>query len=244
MPPYAADFLTNYEVGYKTTWLDGALRFNGALFQQEWKHFQFAFLGQNSFTEIHNGPNARIRGIEADINLTPLQGLSLNAAATYLDAKTRQNLCAIDDPTFTCADIGDGNMIAAPKGTRLPITPRIKANATARYTFPIGAATNAHLQGVVVHQSSAASDIRIAAVQTGTGAIYSPADQLGRLPAYTTADFAAGIEFGNFSIEGFVDNAFDERAEITRFAECGSCLRTYIVPVRPRTFGIRAGAKF
>jgi outer membrane receptor protein involved in Fe transport len=98
-----------------------------------------------------------------------------------------------------------------------------------------------------VHQSSASSDIRTAAVQTGTGNIYSPADRLGRLPAYTLTDFTAGLDFGadgQFTIEAFLNNAFDERAQITRFAECGSCLRTYIVPFTPRTFGLRGGVKF
>ncbi len=238
--PYAADFLTNYELGFKTTLLDGKMRLNAALYQQSWKSFQFAFLGQNSFTEIHNGPDARIRGVEADVNLS-LGNLVIGAAGAYTDAKTRSNLCAIDDPTFTCTDTD--NFIAAPKGTRLPITPRLKVSGNARYSFPLGSAKG-HFQAVVVHQSSAASDIRTAATQTGTGITYSPADQLGRLRAYTTADFSAGADFDKYSLELFIDNAFDERAEISRFAQCGACQRTYIVPVRPRTFGVRAGAKF
>lgn len=240
IPPYAPDFLTNYELGWKTTLADGKLRLNGAIYQQEWKKFQFSFLGQNSFTEIHNGPDARIRGIEVDATAN-LGNLTLNAAGAYTDAVTKNNLCSIDDPTFTCT--AGGNFIAAPKGIHLPITPKFKVSGIARYAFPLGAAKG-HVQGVVVHQSSAASDLRTAATQTGTGITYSPADQLGRLAAYTTADFSFGAEFGKYSLELFVDNALDERAQISRFAECGSCLRTYIVPVTPRTFGFRAGAKF
>jgi iron complex outermembrane recepter protein len=242
VPPYAPDFLTNYEFGWKTTLLDGKLRLNGAIYQQDWKSFQFSFLGQNSFTEIHNGPNARVRGVEVDANLN-LGSLTIAAAGAYNDAKTRSNLCAIDDPTFVCADTGNGNFVGAPKGTPLPVTPKFKISGNARYTFPLGS-SNGHVQAVVSHQSSASSDIRTAATQTGTLNIYSPADQLGRLRAYTTADFSVGAEFGNFSLEAFVDNAFDERGEISRFAECGSCQRTYIVPIRPRTFGVRAGTKF
>jgi iron complex outermembrane receptor protein len=242
--PYQADFLTNYEVGAKTTWLDGQLRVNVALYRQDWKKFQFSFLGQNSFTEIHNGPDARIWGAEADATLN-VGGLSLSAAGAYTDAKTRANLCAIDDPTYSCT--GAGNFVAAPAGTRLPVTPKFKISGTARYTFPLSGDMRGHVQGNVVHQSSASSDIRTAAVQTGTGNIYSPAAQLGRLPAYTLTDFTAGIDFGTnsqFSIEAFLSNAFDERAQITRYAQCGSCLRTYIVPFTPRTFGLRGGMKF
>ncbi|MBP7135874.1 MAG: TonB-dependent receptor [Sphingomonadaceae bacterium] len=240
IPPYAPDYLTNFELGWKTTLADGKLRFNGAIYQQQWKSFQFSFLGQNSFTEIHNGPNARIRGIEVDATAN-LGALTLNAAAAYTDAKTRQNLCSVDDPTFTCST--GGNFIAAPKGTRLPVTPKFKVSGNARYSFPLGS-SKGHVQAVVSHQSSASSDIRTAATQTGTGITYSPAAQLGDLKAYTTASFSFGAEFDKFSLEAFVDNAFDERGQISRFAQCGSCSRSYIVPITPRTIGLRVGSKF
>jgi len=225
---YAADYLTNYEFGWKTTFLDGKLRFNGAVYQQDWNAFQFAFLGQNSFTQIQNGPNARIKGVEADVTLTPVEGLSLSASGAYNDAKTRQNLCesAVDAPP--CA----GNVLA-PAGTRLPITPQFKANGIARYTFGIGDTAKAHVQGVVVHASSASSDIRVA-----------DALRIGRLEAYTTADFALGIDWARFSAELFVQNAFDERAQISRGTACGPCTRVYINIVTPRTIGFRLGAKF
>jgi iron complex outermembrane recepter protein len=239
--PYQADYLTNYELGAKTTWLDGALRLNAAVYQQDWNKFQFSFLGANSFTEIHNGPNARIRGVEADAAFTR-GGLSLTAAGSYTDAKTTRNLCLFDDPSFTCA--GPDNLVSAPKGTRLPITPQVKLSGTARYTVPVGSAKG-YGQATVSHQSSAASDIRTAILQTGTGAIVSPADQLGRLAAFTTVGLAAGVNFERFNIELFVSNVADERGQLSRFQECGSCgQRTYIVPIAPRTIGLRAGAKF
>ena len=258
IPPYAADYLTNYELGWKTTLLDGKLRFNGAIYQQEWKKFQFSFLGQNSFTEIHNGPDARIRGVEMDANLN-LGRLSLTAAGAYTDAKTKKNLCGYDDPTFTCTTPGVGgqiNYIAAAAGARLPVTPRFKINGTARYTVPVGSA-KAYVQAVVAHQSSAAADIRtkvfILALNDPTDPatvanpanFYNAAASLGRLQSYTTADFAAGMDFGNYSFELFIQNAFDERAQLSRFQECGTCIqRPYIVSDTPRTIGVRAGAKF
>ncbi|MGN6619579.1 MAG: TonB-dependent receptor [Sphingomonas sp.] len=243
VPPYAPDYLVNYEVGVKTTFLGGAAHFNVALYQQDWQHFQFSFLGANSFTEVHNGPNARIRGIEVDANYAS-GPLSLSASGSYTDAKTQQNLCLYDDPTLTCADTGNGNIVSAPKGTRLPITPRFKVNGTARYTVPIGDAKG-YGQIVIAHQSSASSDIRTAIYETGTGNIINPAAQLGRLKQYTTGDAALGIDFSKYSIELFVQNFWDERAELSRFSECGSCgQRPYIVPITPRTIGLRLGAKF
>lgn len=230
---YQADFLTNYEVGIKSTLMDGKLRINAALYHQDWNSFQFSFLGANSFTEIHNGPDARIRGFEADVNLRPIPGLTLTAAGSYTDAKTKNNLCEIDDPTFTCANDPD-NSISAPKGTRLPITPKFKINGTARYNFALGSG-DAHIQGIIAHQSSASSDIRV-----------SEANALGRIKGSTLVDFSMGYAFDNYSFELFLQNAFDERGELSRFANCGQCsgYRPQVLVSTPQTFGLRVGTKF
>lgn len=229
IPPYQADYLTNYEIGFKTTLADGAIRFNGAIFLENWKKFQFSFLGANSFTEIHNGPDARIKGVEMDITTHPLQGVTLSGSGTYVDAKTRKNLCDVDDPTYTCAS----GTVLAPKGTRLPVTPKLKLNATARYDFQL-AEHKSHLQAVIVHSSSASSDIRV-----------GPAAQIGRLSGYTTVDFAAGTQLGSVSAEIYLQNAFDERAQISRNVLCGQCYnRPYIFSNTPQTVGLRLGWKY
>ena len=233
--PYDADFLENYELGWKTTW-GRSFRWNGSVYYQEWKGFQFSYLGENSFTVIQNGPDARIYGIESDITWTPTRGLTLNAAAAYTDAKTKKNLCAFNDPSFACTlagPQGQANEITAPSGTRLPITPKFKGNASLRYEWTMGD-WEPYFQAVVTHSGSAASDIRI-----------DFANALGRLPSWTTADFQIGAKWQRFTTELFVANAFDERAQTTRFVQCGQCTdRPYAVVRRPRTFGFRAGYKF
>jgi iron complex outermembrane recepter protein len=232
---YRPDFLTNYEVGWKTEW-GGTLRWNGAIYMQNWRRFQFSFLGENSFTVINNGPNARIYGIETDLTWTPTRGLTLSGSAAYTDAKTRQNLCAGQDLTYTCTNLlpnGDPNFVESPSGTRLPITPKFKANATARYEFEMGE-WKPYLQGVLAHSGSAASDLRV-----NFGAAQ------GRLPSWTTVDLAVGASFRQFTTELFMTNVFDERAEITRYVQCGQCLdRPYAVVQRPRAIGLRAGYRF
>jgi iron complex outermembrane recepter protein len=239
--PYAEDTLINYELGLKSTLADGAVRINAAAFMQDWKSFQFAFLGQNSFTEIHNGPNARIKGVEVELNWTAADGLTFSGSAAYTDAKTRANLCAADDATFACTS--GGNFISAPKGTRLPVTPRFKANGTARYEFA-AADGKAHVQATVSHSSSAASDIRTL-IAIPNGGTANPAALTGRLASSTVADFAVGIDWERYSAELFVSNAFDERVQLSRGQECGVCFqRPYIVTNTPRTIGVRVGTKF
>ena len=248
LDPYASDFLENYELGFKTSWFDRALKINGALFWQDWSAFQFAFLGANSFTEIHNGPNARIKGVEADVNWTVARGLTLSSSGTYTDAKTRSVLCAVNGTSGDCTTAGPSgvaNYIQAPAGTRLPITPQFKINGVARYETPLTDALKGHIQGVVVHSSSASSDIRTQSIAPGTGAFYNPAAGLGRLAAYTTFDFALGLNWPFLSAEVVIENAFDKRAELSRYQECGSCFqRPYVVANLPRTIGLRLGHSF
>ena len=228
--PYEPDYLNNYELGWKATLAPG-LRLNGAVYQQNWKKFQFSFLGANSFTEIHNGPDARIRGVDVDLayNRGPV---SLQVAAAYTDAKMTKNLCERDDPTYACT--GADNSISSPAGTRLPITPKFKISGTARYTKELSGTTKAYAQLNAAHQGSAPSEVRA-----------GPAATIGELPAFTTVNTALGLDLDNVNIELFVSNLFDERGQVARFLQCGQCgQRPYVVPIQPRTIGLRMGYDF
>lgn len=240
--PYAPDYLTNYELGWKTTWLDGKLRLNGALFWEEWKKFQFSFLGANSFTEIHNGPNARSKGIEIDFSFRPFEGLTLLGSGAYTDAKTRQNLCGVDDPTYSCT--GAGNFISAPKGTRLPVASKWRYGGSARYDFRTDGDYRPYIQGSMTYASSAASDIRTL-IFDPNGTPVNPAALTGKNRSYAIFDFAGGAKVGNWTWEAYIENAFDKRAQKTRQVLCGQCFdRPYIFPNTPRTIGVRLGWKY
>ena len=242
--PYAPDYLYNVEAGWKTTF--GPWRWNGAIYHEMWKKFQFAFLGANSFTEIHNANDARINGIESDLNFVQ-GGWTFNASAAYTDAKTKGNICTLGaDTDPNCLGVVDGvqDFIAAPSGTRLPITPRFKAASTLRYSWPVAADLRAHLQGAVTYQSSAPSSLRTAIALVGTGEIVNPNVFQGNLRAATLVDLFAGFDWPKYSVEAFVTNAFDVRNDLSRQTACASCTRALVVPGRPRTIGLRAGVKF
>jgi outer membrane receptor protein involved in Fe transport len=224
--PYKPDFLTNIELGWKTSYFDDHLRFNGAVFQEDWKDFQFAYLGSNGFTIINNVGQARIKGIETSLEYAASQGLSLSTAVAYYDAKLKQDYCK--DPT-DCA-----GTLQAPSGTQLPVTPKFKGNATARYKF--GAASHrAFVQGTVIYQGDSNSDLRPA-----INAL------IGKVPAFTTVDASTGIELGKGNLELFITNLLDERGQLGRFTECApeTCTTVYAQPTQPRTIGLKWGQKF
>jgi len=231
-PPYDPDFLTNYEIGWKTGF--GPLTWNGAIYHQVWKKFQFSFLGANSLTVIHNGRDANINGVETDLSYVN-GGLNLSAAAAYTDAETKGNICEVSTDDRQCS----ATFVVTPSGTRLPITPKFKATATARYTWPIWTG-KMHVQGSIAYRGSAPVDLR----QDIDGGGLNPNDYLGRLHASTVFDTFFGYDWDRYTAELFVSNLFDDRDEAARFVACSICTQTKILPGRPRTIGLRLGARF
>ena len=121
------------------------------------------------------------------------------------------------------------------KGSHLPVTPNFKSNLTARYKFDWSGLQN-YVQAAAVHQTSSTPSIE-----------NFQNIQEGKIPGYTSADFAVGTGAGNWHMEAFIDNAFDSRAEISRFTECGTVdcgtnYRSFII--KPRILGLKFGQKF
>ncbi|NGY05485.1 TonB-dependent receptor [Solimonas terrae] len=78
------------ELGIKSTFLDGALRFNAAAFQNKIHDMQVQFISVlgGGVAQLENAPGARIRGAEFDTQWTPLRtldpGLVVAGGLTYL----------------------------------------------------------------------------------------------------------------------------------------------------------------
>jgi iron complex outermembrane recepter protein len=236
LPPYQPDYLKNYEFGWKTTWFDNRLRFNGAFFREDWSNFQFSYLGPNSLTIITNAGQARVDGVETDLEFAATQNLLLTGGFSLLDAKLTQTFCG--DPSICSAPGFDPSTYEqfAPSGTRLPVTPKFKGNITGRYTFPIGS-YKGNVQASAMYVGQRTSDLRTLA-----------ANALGDMPSYTVVDLSAGMDVNNIHFQVYVDNAFDKRAVLNKYAECDvllcGAIAQYIVPNQPRTVGVKFGQKF
>lgn len=237
LPPYQPDYLTNYEVGWKTSWLEKSLRWNGDVFYEQWQHFQFAYLGPNSLTVVSNAGSASVFGVESDLNWRITHELSISASGSYIDSQLDANFCptanGVCDPTEM-----NGTDVEAVKGQSLPVTPKWKGNITARYQFTLGS-LDAYVQGSVVAQSSSWSDL-----------LDIERMDLGQQQGFGTADFSAGIAKDNWTLDLSVINAFDGRPQLYRYTECtiqlcsGVTGDNYIVTEKPRTIALKIGAKF
>jgi outer membrane receptor protein involved in Fe transport len=252
LPPYGADFISNYELGLKTTFAHDRLNFNAAVYQLDWDNIQLSFLGQNGLTEIRNAGNARIRGVEFELFGRPTRGLNFSIGGSYNDAELTEDFCSVANDTFDCTlfidQDGDGvsdNALLAPAGTRLPLTARFKGNARARYEFPLGGNMEGHFQISAAYEGRRTRDLRTLQRQ-----IY------GNLDDYLTVDLSTGVEWGPWTAQLFARNIFDTRVETGRFIQCvettcgdpdGLTARggiTYTTLGRPRTIGIRVGRDF
>lgn len=233
-PPFEADTLTNYEIGWKTSWFNRTLRINGAIFLEDWKDVQYSLPGILGIYSTFNAGNARSKGIEGDISWTFDRRLMLSASGTYVDAKLTKDFCFADPDAGTLPTTCEFGL-AAPKGTRLPVTPKFKINGTARYEFDIGE-SESFVQAAVRHQSGTTS--------------YLPTDGaaiLGPTKGFTTVDFSAGTKMWGLSFEAFIQNAFDKRGVLSKNSVCspglcGAYARSY--PTKPQFFGLKVGQKF
>jgi iron complex outermembrane receptor protein len=245
-PQYSSDTLQNYEVGWKTSWLGNTLRVNGAIFEEDWKDFQFSYQGQNGIIVTKNAGGARIRGIETSVDWAASSALTFGGGFSLLNPILTVPYCKYPGlnggiQTASCIDYSSGTPVAqsfgAPVGQQLPTSPKFKGNLTARYGFELGSEWQAHAQGSLVYQSAVWSDLRTA-----------EREAIGQQPAYALFDANVGAQKGGIGIELFIDNAFDRRAENYRYAECNPLVcgeqAVYHGIYRPRTVGVKFAQKF
>jgi iron complex outermembrane recepter protein len=239
--PYAPDFLKNYEIGWKTQWFDHRLRWNGAIFWEDWNNFQFSFLGPNSLTIIENGGNARIKGIENEIEFAPTGNLLLTTSFTFLDPRLTENYCGeagvTSCPNLVTSEDYIPNLIGpqAPAGTNLPVTPKFKGNLIGRYTFDSVNGWKPFVQASFVYQTETAPVLRV-----------DEARIIGMQPAYGLLDLSGGTTFGDLTMQLYVSNALDRRAELSRFVQTNPVVdpQPYAIPAQPRTIGIKFAQRF
>lgn len=233
MAPYHPDYLTNYEVGFKTSWFDRRLTFDGAAYYEDWSQFQFSYIGPGANPIFGNAPDAAIKGAEASLEWTVTRDFRLSSSLAYNDARITQNFCGTNTSTGAIIPNCTSASAVIPNDKELPYTPPFKGNVIGRYTFPMGD-WQGHLQGALTYQTSAPVFLR------------TQDSYLGYLPAYGTGDLTFGVQKDGLSIEAFAKNVTDSEGQLNHHVQCPSCgvVGFYVVPIQPRTVGIRLGQKF
>ena len=228
LPTYKPDFLNSFEVGAKTTLLDGRLRLNGAVYFQDWKDFQLSQVAQLApgtpfITLTRNIGSAESNGAEGDIAFRVNDHWELAAAASYNKAELTE------DYWRDLRDQAAGDPPDAPKGTELPRVPKFKWNTRVRY------------DGKLMGKST-----YLQATYGYTGASYNQLftafkESRQKQDSYGIANLAWGFDGTSWSGELFVSNISDERAEI--FIN-NNAWEHRVTTNRPRTIGLRFRQRF
>ncbi len=172
-PVIAAETADSYEIGLKSTMLDGRMLFNAAAFWAEYDDFQannFLFLNGTLITTLTNAGKVTTGGVELEIQAKPTDRLTISGGLAYTDARI--------DNFFT----PPGQTPRFIAGSALPLAPLWKASALAEYTIPF--ATFDIVPNILIaYQDEQFSDLNEPAAL--------------RIPGYTTVDLSVAIRDQN-----------------------------------------------
>jgi len=206
---YASDSLWNYEVGLKSSWLDGRLIANVSAFYLDFKDIQLVVQDPLTFIRAtQNAGKARIPGVEASLALQPTDYVGFTFAGSWSDPELRE-------------DVPGG--ASGKKGDRLPGSATKSFSFSANLDRPIG--NGYSLTGVATYKY----------VGKRFNDFNETLDVV--LPSYDMLDLRAGVRSDKgYSLSIFADNVFDEAA-IYRVDHQGSFFN--VAPTsRPRTIGV------
>jgi len=131
--------LLDYEIGFKSTMFDGMLQVNGAGFYYDYedKQLRAKFIDPifGALDLLENIPESEIKGAELDITAQPIDGLTLSASVTYLDA-TVTKYDGVSGSFVNDLGLREA-IVSSYEGVSLPFAPEWSFNVRADYTFPV-----------------------------------------------------------------------------------------------------------
>lgn len=206
---FDTDDVVSLEFGWKTTWLDNSLRFNGAIYNVDFTDLQQGVLDLaiTNTTFFDNVGEATINGAEFEIDWTATDVLDVFASFSYIDSELTNSFVTLINP--------------APIGANLPYAPETEGVVGARIYQEMGD-FSAVYQGVFKWTDSRFNSLASA----------------GRveLPSYNQLNFTATIGKDDWKATIFIDNATDSLGQVAA-GSADNVFR--VSPTRPRTVGVR-----
>lgn len=209
----APDSIWTYELGGKSMLVEDKVFLEGALFYSDWKGVAVRVPITPQINGLVNSKGTKNKGVEFNIVYTPNRNLTLQAGGSYIDA------------TYA-ADVPGTPLF---KGTPVYNVPKTTYNASASYSWDVGANLRAVASGRLQHESA-----RETALTAGT-----PGDALtllgARIGLESKSGWAAYLYGENLTNEDGAVTArnasvFDDQGRLLHF---GAAVR-----YQPRTFGV------
>jgi outer membrane receptor protein involved in Fe transport len=219
---YIPDTLNNYELGWKTTWLNNRLLWNGATYLMYWKNLQTIIYDINicpSASFYANVGEARIYGAESNVDYKVSENWSFQGSVSYTDS----HLISSQYETFE-AEVGE----------RLPYVPYFSWSGNLRYEHPLSGQLNGYWQWDIAHKGDMWDDLHVAG-SNGFPRMLQP--------EYSIMNLRLGMNppAGQWLAEFYITNLTDKNAII--YTNTGNFdLRQ--TTNQPRTFGVRLSYRF
>ncbi len=268
IPVYSqTDDLQNYELGFKGDFFDDTLRLNATAFYSEITDLQTSRFDPTNINFLwfaDNVGDAEITGIDGDFIWQPTANLTIAGAFSVLDTElTRLN----EELQGIAAPVGSelpfspefsGN-IRARYGFDLPAVGEIanlRGYVTGGVAYTGESKVGLKMDAYVVEDTMqrvyqvAGSGLEIEreadaflGAAPGTDLLDQDGIPGGRYvqEAYTIANLAFGVEKDTWRAEFFIDNVFDENAEVYIDTQQ---FTPHVVTNRPRSYGLRLSYDF
>ncbi|GAB55985.1 TonB-dependent receptor plug domain protein [Glaciecola punicea ACAM 611] len=206
---FDTDDVVSLEFGWKTSWLDNSLRFNGAIYNVDFSDLQQGVLdlsiANTSFFD--NVGTAEINGAEFEIEWAANDYLDVFGSFSYIDSEL--------------TDIPDTLVNITPVGSNLPYAPENEGLIGARFYQELGDFSVVY-QGVFKWTDSRFNSL-------------VSADRV-ELPSYNQLNLSATFGKEDYKATFFIDNATDTLGQVAA-GSADNVFR--VSPTRPRTVGVR-----
>ena len=215
--------LTDYQLGLKSTFLDGRATVDASAFYIDWSKIQVSVLiGDQS--AIANAAKARSEGLDLSAHYSPFNNLTFGANLTYTDAILTQSV-----PSIGAAD-----------GARLPYVPLWSGALTLDYSHPLSAAWQAFAGGSWRYTGARYSDVE---GSTSNGEL-----QGVQVKSYGDVDLHLGAKRRDLTLKLFVKNLADKRAYLAPanyfYDATGTPIDIKAPVLQPRTAGLSVDYSF
>ncbi len=214
------DQLWNYELGFKSDFMDGKARFNLTGFHIIWDDLQLeSRTSDGIFPFITNVGQAQVTGLEFETYFLPTDQLQLSLSGSYQNARLTQDTPDLGNPASRGLS-----------GDHLPNIPKFQAYFAADYFVPVSQTFTGRFRADVSYRGKAKTE-------------FSQRHPFNvNLDDFFLLNLRASLESDLWSMTLFIENVTDERAQLDAISseQDGFAYLTN----RPRTIGVRAVRRF
>ena len=197
---------------------------DASLYYIKWNDIQLQLI--NPITGIFfyaNGSQAKSQGLELSAQAKPLTGLSIAAWVAWNNARLTEPM-------------PPGASVVGNSGDRLPYSAPFSGNLSLEQTFPLTALARG-LTGFVGGSVFYLGD-RVGQFAS----IYLVPPQRQDLPSYTKLDLRAGVDYGTWRVNLYVNNVTDKRGVLDGGLDL--IPTNAFIYIQPRTVGMSVSKTF